>query len=330
MAFVSVIVPVYNAGEYLRKCIESILGQTYKDFELILVDDGSKDDSGKICDEYAKKDQRIRVFHQENAGSSVARNNAVAEAKGEFLSFVDSDDYVEPDFLESMVSAVDKPAADFNRIIQVGRNEIDSEGNLLPDVCTPPDQETFVESRDFLKELLLHKGDCSMCTKLTPRHMFEGRQFPPGKLNEDFHILTGMLMECEGIVSLPGYRYHVFYKPESNTRKINRNEFSRVYADNIENADRVEGMVADSFPELKSIAVRFGLFQRLDYLLHIPISYMRKDYSGYSANVAYIRKNLFRGLKSPYLTGRNKLYLILLSIAPKTVRTVHARKKGFI
>lgn len=329
MALVSVIVPVYNAGTYLNKCIESILAQSFRDFELILVDDGSTDGSGAVCDAYAAMDPRIRVIHQENAGSSAARNRGIAEASGSFLSFVDSDDHVSSDFLEVMVSHVKGPEESFDRIIQVGRDEIAPNGEHYDDICTPPDAETFIESDEFLKTLLLHIGDCSMCTKLTPRHLFNGREFPVGKLNEDFRILTDMLTEAEGILSLPGYRYHVVYKPESNSRK-DRNTFSRVYADCIENADIMEEKVMVSFPKLRKIALRFGLFQRLEYLLHIPISLMKRDYPGYGECVSYIRRNWIKGLVSPYLTGKNKLYLTLFSVAPRTVRLVHAKLKGFI
>lgn len=98
---ISVIVPVYNVEKYIHQCIDSILGQTFTDFELLLIDDGSPDNSGAICDEYAAKDSRVRVFHQENAGVSVARNKGIDEAVGEWISFVDSDDWIDSDFYEA-------------------------------------------------------------------------------------------------------------------------------------------------------------------------------------------------------------------------------------
>ncbi len=101
MPEVSVIVPVYNVEKYLSRCVDSILAQTFSNFELILVDDGSPDRSGEICDEYAAKDSRIRVIHQENAGASAARNRGVKAATGEFVAFVDSDDYIEKEYLET-------------------------------------------------------------------------------------------------------------------------------------------------------------------------------------------------------------------------------------
>lgn len=98
---ISVIVPVYNAEKYLHRCIDSILNQTFPDFELLLIDDGSKDQSGEICDEYAKKDSRVKVFHKENGGVSSARNVGIDNAVGEYICFCDSDDWVEKTWLLS-------------------------------------------------------------------------------------------------------------------------------------------------------------------------------------------------------------------------------------
>lgn len=104
---ISIIIPVYNVEKYLPQCLDSILSQTYKDFEVILVDDGSPDNSGKICDEYASKDSRVRVIHQENAGVSVSRNIGIEKAEGEWITFIDSDDFVESDYLEHFELDID-------------------------------------------------------------------------------------------------------------------------------------------------------------------------------------------------------------------------------
>ena len=118
---VSIIVPVYNAEKTLERCVDSILNQTYQDFELLLVDDGSPDGSGALCDAYARQDSRVRVFHQENAGVSAARNLALDHAAGEYLQFLDSDDWITPDATSSLVRAArehqcDLVIADFYRV----------------------------------------------------------------------------------------------------------------------------------------------------------------------------------------------------------------------
>lgn len=103
---ISVIIPVYNAEKYLRKCIESVLNQTFGDFELLLVDDGSPDHSGEICDEYAQKDSRVHVFHKPNGGTANARNYGLDHSQGDYVAFIDNDDYVEPTYLGDMYSAM--------------------------------------------------------------------------------------------------------------------------------------------------------------------------------------------------------------------------------
>ncbi|MBQ8040126.1 MAG: glycosyltransferase family 2 protein, partial [Lachnospiraceae bacterium] len=221
---ISIIIPVYNIEEYLPRCIESVLGQTYANIEVILVDDGSKDKSGEICDSYQKRDSRVRVIHKENGGSSSARNAGIADAKGEFIGFVDSDDYVETTMYETMMQAIESTGC---AIVQVARDEIDANGKQMPNVCEMPKEQTEYSAEEFLKELLLHKGDCSFCTKILKRDLFSGNRFPEGVLKEDFHLLVNLLRQGEKIISLPYCGYHVFYRIGSNTRKKDKNAFSR-------------------------------------------------------------------------------------------------------
>ena len=317
---ISVIVPVYNIKNLLPKCVESIAKQTYPSLQIILVDDGSTDGTGRLCDEMATKDKRIQVFHKENGGSSSARNLGIEHAKGDYLGFVDSDDYIEPDMYEKLMAVIlDKNC----KVVQIGRNEIDETGKLLPDICEPPKQLTFYSSEEFLRELLLHKGDCSFCTKLIAKSLFTDRKFPTGALNEDFYLLIHMLTRIDGIYSVPGYGYHVYYRIGSNTRKADKEDFPRVYGDCVENADVAADLVKEYFPSLSKVVLRFGLFQRLEYLLHIPISQMTASNKSYTECVAYIRKHYFGMLSSKDLTGKNKLYLSLFGIMPKGTRKIH-------
>ena len=317
---ISVIVPVYNIKEYLPRCVKSITEQTYQNLELILVDDGSSDGTGALCDELAKEDSRIRVFHKENGGSSSARNLGILKAKGDYLGFVDSDDYISPEMYERLVAGLCKGGV---QIVQIGRDEVDEQGQKLPNICEPPKQDEFIDSKDFLRELLMHRGDCSFCTKLVDKKLFVNHQFPTGVLNEDFHLLVQMLMETTGVMSLTGQTYHVFYRIGSNTRKKNKNDFSRVYGDCVDNADMVQKMVEKHFPDLKEVSMRFGLFQRLEYLLHIPIVQMKKDNKQYRDICKYVRKHVGDILSNKYLTKKNKIYLLLFATAPKGLRQVH-------
>ena len=109
---ISIIIPVYKAEKYLHRCVDSVLAQTFTNFELILIDDGSPDNSGAICDEYAKQDGRVKVFHQKNQGVSVARNLGIEQAKGEWIAFIDSDDWVENTMYEEMYHTASLANAD--------------------------------------------------------------------------------------------------------------------------------------------------------------------------------------------------------------------------
>lgn len=179
---ITVIVPVYNIKEYLPRCVASICGQTYDKLEILLVDDGSTDGTGVLCDELAGKDARIRVFHQQNGGSSSARNLGLDHASGEYIGFVDSDDYIDSNMYQNLYDAI---LAYHVLVAQTGRDERDEQGRRLPDICVPPAGPERIGSRDFLKELLMHRGDCSFCTKLFHRSVLETRRFPVGALNED-------------------------------------------------------------------------------------------------------------------------------------------------
>lgn len=323
---ISVIVPVYNIQDYLERCVRSICNQTYKNLEIILVDDGSTDGSKDICDRLAKEDDRIRVFHKENGGSSSARNLGIRESTGDYLGFIDSDDYIEPDMYERLAEGIVKYDLEMS---QVSRDEVDEEGNRMPDVCIPPKKEWLITSPEMLKELLMHRGDASFCTRLTKKSLFDGLAFPEGKLNEDFYLLIQMLGRIEKLVILPKQCYHVFYRIGSNSRKKDKNDFSRVFSDIVDNADIAMELVEKQYPELVPVAFRFGCFQRLDYLLHIPIGQMNKDNLFYRNIVLYLRKHMVQMFINPYLTKKNKVYLFLLSVAPKKVRQIHAgiRKK---
>lgn len=322
---ISIIIPIYNVMDCLEKCVDSCIHQTYQNLEILLVDDGSTDGTSALCEKLKEKDERIRVFHKENGGSSSARNLGIKEAKGEYLGFVDSDDYISPAMYEELMRAVLEKNV---LMAQVSRNEIDEKGNRMPDVCIPPEKDFFCSSEEFMKELLMHRGDCSFCTKLIKKELFAHKKFPEGKLNEDFYLLLQMLTEVKGVYILSAQHYHVFYRMGSNTRKKEKEEFSRVFMDIVDNADVAWDIVERQYPHLKEVCIRFGLFQRLDYMLHIPVSQMKKENEFYENVKRYLRKHLKDTFLNPYLTKKNKVYLLLLTAAPRTVRRCHQKIRG--
>ncbi len=319
---ISIIIPVYNSIDCLERCVRSCAAQTYDDIEIILVDDGSADGTAELADLLAASDPRIKAFHKPNGGSSSARNLGIRSSAGEWLGFVDADDYIEPDMYERLISFAEKEKLS---VVQVCRDELAPDGSRLPMVVTVPDEPVEVVPEDFLKELLLHKGDCSFCTKLVRRDLFDIALFPEGELNEDFRLFTDML--CSGKIDkvgiLPDIGYHVCYREGSNTRK-DRNEFSRVFIDIVVNADRMEEMCASSHPTLKEYARRFALVQRLDYLLHIPVKMMDRRDDFYRSVCVYLRAHRVDIRDNPYLNDDQRHKLRLLAAAPRSVRTIHS------
>ncbi len=320
---VSVIVPVYNSINCLERCVRSLCAQTYENLEILLIDDGSTDGTDRLCERLAAEDARIVVCHKENGGASSARNAGLSMASGDYIGFVDSDDYIDSYVYEELVFALGKGEYP---VAQISRDEVDETGKRLPDVCMPPEKERFCDSETFIKELLLHRGDSSFCTKLFPKEIFAQHRFPEGELNEDFRLLLEILQEIPGIGILPKQGYHVVCRQESTTRKRTKDSFSRVFLDIVENADKVQALVDRKYPALHEYAVRFNLYQRLDYMLHVPLSQMNAQNAFYKNVKTYLRRHIGDTIKNPYLTGKNRVYLLLLTAAPRTVRGVHGRK----
>ncbi|MBQ3793854.1 MAG: glycosyltransferase, partial [Lachnospiraceae bacterium] len=269
---ISVIIPAYNVEGLLEKCVKSVVAQDYpKDLlEIIVVDDGSTDATAEIVDGLADKYSNVKAIHKSNGGSSSARNAGLQIATGEYVGFVDSDDFVSPQMYSALMEAAVRLGAD---MVQISRDEIAEDGSRLPDVVIPPEKETVISPTEHLKTLLLHKGDASFCTKLTRKSLFtEDMRFPEGELNEDFYLMIHMLEKVNSLVILPQQYYHVFYRSGSNSRKNkeDRDYFPSVFTDIVRNADVALELVRNNHPQLITVAERFGYVQRFDYLLHIP------------------------------------------------------------
>lgn len=211
---ISVIVPVYNVEALLPRCIDSILNQTYKNLEVLLVDDGSRDASGRICDDYGKKDSRIRVFHKENGGQSSARNLALDAATGDYVTFVDSDDYLEADGYQSMLELA---LSENVTLVSAGRYDVSARtGEKKVGLC--PKRQEIITAEEALGRLFTWDGcDSSPCDKLFHRSLFAGIRFPLHSGCEDVAIVY-KLVEAAGKVALldkPFYNY--YHRPGSTS-----------------------------------------------------------------------------------------------------------------
>lgn len=215
---ISVIVPVYNVEKYLKQCIDSIINQTYKNLEIILVDDGSIDNSGIICDEYCKKDSRIKVIHQENKGLSAARNRGLKESKGEYISFIDSDDFIINDMLEILISICIKEQCGIAKC-----ETIDIKDRNMPKVSRTNNVRVY-DSNYILNDIYKKKPifNPAPCNKLYKRNLFDKIKFEEGIINEDEAIMCQLIFYAEKIAVTDDILYCYFLSPNS----IMRSSFS--------------------------------------------------------------------------------------------------------
>lgn len=217
MPKISVIVPVYKAESYLRDCIDSILSQTFLDFEVVLVDDGSPDNCGVICEEYAVRDSRVQVIHQENQGQAAARNHALSLAQGEWICFVDSDDQIHPQMVELLYSAAEKSGAAISMCQML-------EGAELPDDFFLPRNGSFeAVYMDEQTLLRLHDADAYpswvACAKLIRRSLIENHPFCEGRVYEDNEAVCQWVCQAKLVAQLPQALYFYRTNPESTTKK---------------------------------------------------------------------------------------------------------------
>lgn len=210
---VTLIVPVYRAERYIRKCVDSILGQTYGNIELLLVDDGSPDNSGEICDEYADKDKRVRVFHEENSGVSTARNLALDNVGGKWVMFVDSDDWLEPDCLSMCVETAEKNNLD---LLQFASKRVDDEGNILLDEKYEDtgrlSSDEYINSADRLSVCVW--GNLLRNDIIRENHIRFDKDL---KLGEDQLFIFRYAFHCKRCMKIANALYNYRYNPDSAT-----------------------------------------------------------------------------------------------------------------
>ena len=209
---ISVIVPVYNVEAYLERCVDSILKQTYKELEIILVDDGSPDNCGKICDKLAERDDRIRIIHKKNGGLSSARNAGIEIANGEYIGFVDSDDYLNPHMIEKMVNEAIRTNSD---IVTCGYC-IEYKGLSIP---VSPMRKKTMDSLSALRALSQNKGINNYpWGKLYAASCFKDVKFPDEKKGfEDTYTVFKAIYNANRVSIMPNCYYHYVKRPGSLT-----------------------------------------------------------------------------------------------------------------
>lgn len=213
---VSVVVPVYRVEKYLDKCVGSICAQTFADFELILVDDGSPDNCPALCDAWAQKDPRIRVIHQKNGGLSAARNSGIEAALGQYLLFIDSDDYIEPDMLRQLVCAAQRSGAQMTLCSLRYEDELGIPF-LYPDFSSV--QDAILDRNAFWNGYYSSQSAYYVVAwnKLYRRELFTSLRYPVGKLHEDEYVLQELVDQCDNICCLGYVGYHYVQRSGSIT-----------------------------------------------------------------------------------------------------------------
>lgn len=319
---VSIIVPIYNVEKYIKECINSIMKQTYTNIEIILVDDGSKDQSGKICDEYSKKDTRIRVVHKKNGGLSSARNLGIELATGEYLFFIDSDDILFKNSIEVLVNCLKQSGAEIV-LSRFTRNE-----NDLTKIDTS--FSFFNLSKDEIITKILLQRDQSLYsvaspTKLFKRNIFENIRYPEGQLNEDMGIILLLIHKAKqiGIADFTSYYYRV------NDDSITNLSFSKKRMDLIKMTRLMQSQIADYFPKHEDEG-KILMFSRAFELYAIANATTKKDefYSDKEILRTLIKENRRAVLKNGYARKKAVISSLLSYFSIDFVGTIimHLKK----
>lgn len=316
---ISIIVPVYKVEPYLRRCVDSILNQTYRNLEVILVDDGSPDNCGNICDAYAKQDSRVKVIHKENGGLSSARNAGMAASSGKYLSFVDSDDVLASDALEHMQHLAESENAD----IVIG-NHIRFE-DVLPTLNEGEVKITIRNKEEAMQEFF-HNG-CAAWARLYRREIHHDILFPEGEINEDEAIVLHLLDRCNRIVYSSRVVY--FYMKRSDGESITMAPFTvkdlawkKNCASNLE-------FIRQKYPRLETCAAKR---YRGSLMWHITKISLLNDCTTYQSEINDIMlelkaehqtftKILFDGIKAKIQ------YFIAVKFGFKVYRTIFRIKR---
>lgn len=316
---ISIIVPIYNVEQYLEKCIESILAQDYSPLEIILVDDGATDKSGEICDIYAKKYENITAIHKKNGGLSSARNAGMEVMKGEYVSFIDSDDYIAPDMMSTLYEDLVNDNADISCI---------SFYNVFPSkkVKNTDLTEKVILSREKALESFLFNGYLTPCAcgKLYKRELWNNIIFPEGRLFEDQLTTYKILDLANKVVFNPDPKY--FYLKREGS--IGHSKFNEKTYDLYEAINEEYDFIVGKYPELKanmSVAKITWEVVFINMMIQADSQWYNKELI---KNVrGFSRKNILSVFKCPYINLTRKIQITLFSYIFNTYQGLYGLYK---
>lgn len=305
---VSIIIPIYNVENWLDECIDSVVGQTYKNLEIILVDDGSTDKSGRICDEWKEKDGRISVVHKKNGGLSSARNAGLDIFTGMYVTFLDSDDYIELNTIEEMLKCMKEQEAD---IVSCAMNKIIN-GEIVQ-------SRDINEERTYLQKDLLdgfyyyRDGLCgSVCDKLFKADFFESLRFPEGLNSEDYYVLFNIYLRTKKMFynNQCFYNYRIRENSICTTYEITEHSF-----DKIKISDKIKQLTEKEIPERIDDAKAYQVISRFYvYCEIIPRKYNRKEKLEWKRDLTKYKKFVMKNKK---IERKFKIKYLSLICCPK-------------
>lgn len=306
MQLVSVIVPIYNVEQYLPRCIESILAQTYKNFELILVDDGSPDKCPEICEKYAEKDNRISVIHKINGGLSDARNAGLDIAKGDFITFVDSDDMIAPNAIEILLNAFKESNAD---IVITTRYNVFSEQNKICLTANSGDLR-IVNPNEAEKTIFCENTRWEAWGTLYKAELFENEEFPVGKLYEDLALVPLIVLKANKVCFADTAIYYYFRRTDSIMAdskvrvKIDLLEICKMLIDKMNHTIENSQMLAD---------INAGILSELSLRVELAENNISVNKDFIYQSRKFIRKNSKFIVKTKMYCFKQKLHYLLIS-----------------
>jgi glycosyltransferase involved in cell wall biosynthesis len=313
-----VIVPVYNTGKYLSFCIDSILQQTYTNFELLLIDDGSADNSAKICDEYAQKDNRIRVFHTKNQGSAMARNIGLDNARGEYISMIDSDDAIPSNYLESLIDTAALYNAD---IVCHFFKTFNDNGNIDTNKRVSVEKDCVA---NYTKDEALYKLVYGYNTyfispvKLYKTLMFSNIRYPAVKKNDDEWVIHRILQNINRLTIIEKELYYYRFPSTGQTRNFSSDNFSGVLAF-LDRAKKLQSNGNDSL----ILQAYINFFVRMVVFCEGCFKHKispQKEFKNIRKDLRYACKLIVRNGERNVYSGRDKIAIILFAINYKLYR----------
>ena len=307
---ITIVVPIYNVEKYLKQCLESLISQTYKNIEIILINDGSTDGSKKICEEFAKKDTRIIVINQKNSGLSAARNTGINNANGKYITFVDADDYVSNYYIEKLYNAIKKQKS---QIAQCDIQKVDSNGKFIKKMGY--EQETIKTYKDMIIDMMndMHWiENVVVGNKIYEIGLFKNIKFPLNKIHED-EFVTYKLYYLTKKISIVNESLY-YYRQTNNS--IMEKKYKIKNLDGLEAIkERMNFFYEENEKELHGITIKF-------YIEQIRVNYIKlKKYVSNSKNICMeikkeYNKYYLKCLINKYISHRIKLMALLFLLFP--------------